>query len=232
MKSVVIITITFVLLIPLLILPSFAESQTLSTNKGTLEVKLSYDEIILGQQTKLNIEFINLQTKKVQEHIDDMTQYKAPLRQIRDDGVLPKDVKCNEGLELIFRSNDSSSACVKPETKNELDWRAGIPCLVIMTDKEKYKIDETVNVTVKNNCAKPLFDSGDVYITIVDSKGTAYCCGRTSNGTILKPGETDYEVWVQMSMYKKVYPGMYKIISHVPLASGNKETSKWVEIID
>jgi len=59
-------------LIPLLITPVFAQtnSQTLPTEKGTLDVKLSYDEIILGQQTKLNIEFINPQTKKVQEHID------------------------------------------------------------------------------------------------------------------------------------------------------------------
>jgi hypothetical protein len=59
-------------LIPLLIAPAFAQtnSQTLPTEKGTLDVKLSYDEIIPGQQTKLNIEFINPQTKKVQEHID------------------------------------------------------------------------------------------------------------------------------------------------------------------
>ena len=60
------------LLIPLLIIPVFAQtnSQTLSTEKGTLDVKLSYDKIIPGQQTKLNIDFINPQTKKIQEHID------------------------------------------------------------------------------------------------------------------------------------------------------------------
>ncbi|MBI3254786.1 MAG: copper-binding protein, partial [Nitrosarchaeum sp.] len=39
------------LLIPLLISPAFAQtnSQTLPTEKGTLDVKLSYDKIILGQ---------------------------------------------------------------------------------------------------------------------------------------------------------------------------------------
>ena len=60
------------LLIPLLITSVFAQtnSQTLPTEKGTLDVKLSYDEIIPGQQTKLNIDFINPQTKKIQEHID------------------------------------------------------------------------------------------------------------------------------------------------------------------
>lgn len=60
------------LLIPLLITSVFAQtnSQTLSTEKGTLDVKLYHDEIIPGQQAKLSIDFINPQTKKVQEHID------------------------------------------------------------------------------------------------------------------------------------------------------------------
>ena len=59
-------------LIPLLIIPVFAQtnSQTLPTEKGTLDVKLSYDKIIPGQETKLLIEFINPQTKKIQEHVD------------------------------------------------------------------------------------------------------------------------------------------------------------------
>ncbi len=60
------------LLIPLLVIPVFAQtnSQTLQTEKGTLDVKLSYDEIILGENTRLLIDFINPQTKKIQEHID------------------------------------------------------------------------------------------------------------------------------------------------------------------
>lgn len=59
-------------LIPLLIIPAFAQtnSQTLQTEKGTLDVKLSYDDIMPGDQTKLHIEFINPQNKKIQEHID------------------------------------------------------------------------------------------------------------------------------------------------------------------
>ena len=60
------------LLIPLLLVPAFAQSnsQTLSTDKGTLDVRLSYDEISPGDKTKLLIEFINPQTEKIQEHID------------------------------------------------------------------------------------------------------------------------------------------------------------------
>ncbi|QLH08053.1 copper-binding protein [Nitrosopumilus ureiphilus] len=54
----------------MLVIPAFAESQTLPTEKGTLDVKLTYDEIIPNIQTKINIDFINPQTQKIQEHID------------------------------------------------------------------------------------------------------------------------------------------------------------------
>ncbi|NND86028.1 MAG: copper-binding protein [Nitrosopumilus sp.] len=58
------------LLIPLLIIPAFAETQTVSTDKGTLDVKLTYEPIEPNTQTKINIDFINPQTQKIQEHID------------------------------------------------------------------------------------------------------------------------------------------------------------------
>ena len=58
------------LFVPLLLVPAFAESQTLPTSKGTLDVKLNYDKIEPNVQTKINIDFINPQTQKVQEHID------------------------------------------------------------------------------------------------------------------------------------------------------------------
>ena len=58
------------LLVPFLLVPAFAESQTLPTDKGTLDVKLTYDKIEPNIQTRINIDFINPQTQKVQEHID------------------------------------------------------------------------------------------------------------------------------------------------------------------
>ena len=58
------------LLIPLFIIPVFAESQTLSTDKGTLDVKLSYDNIKPGELTRLPIEFINPMLQKTQVHVD------------------------------------------------------------------------------------------------------------------------------------------------------------------
>jgi len=58
------------LLVPLLVIPAYAESQTLPTDKGTLDVKLTHDSIEPNIQTKINIDFINPQTQKIQEHID------------------------------------------------------------------------------------------------------------------------------------------------------------------
>ena len=59
-----------ILLIPLLIIPAFAESQTLRTDKGALDVNISYDDIEPDVQTKINIDFLNPVTQKTQEHID------------------------------------------------------------------------------------------------------------------------------------------------------------------
>ncbi len=60
------------LLISLILTPAFAQtnSQILPTENGTLDVKLSYDDITLGELTTLRTDFINPQTQKIQEHID------------------------------------------------------------------------------------------------------------------------------------------------------------------
>ena len=58
------------LLVPLLIIPVFAESQTLSTEKDTLDVRLTYEPIKPNSKTKIGIDFINPFTQKIQIHID------------------------------------------------------------------------------------------------------------------------------------------------------------------
>lgn len=67
MRQILLMTVGLLLIIPTM---AFAESQTLSTDKGTLDVKLSYDDINPGDQQKLNIDFINPESKKIQQHID------------------------------------------------------------------------------------------------------------------------------------------------------------------
>ncbi len=58
------------LLVPLSIIPAYAESQTLPTENDTLDVKLTYDPIEPNTETKINIDFINPFTQKIQIHID------------------------------------------------------------------------------------------------------------------------------------------------------------------
>ena len=59
-------------LLPVFILPAFAESQQLPTDKGTLLINVATDpeQPTSTGETKLKIEFINPQTKEIQEHID------------------------------------------------------------------------------------------------------------------------------------------------------------------
>lgn len=59
-------------LLPLLLLPAFAVEFEQPTDKGTLVVRIVTDppKPVIGELTKLNIEFVNPQTAGIQEHID------------------------------------------------------------------------------------------------------------------------------------------------------------------
>ena len=46
-------------------------------------------------------------------------EFKTPKQQTNV-GILPSEVQCKEGLELIFKSTDGSPACVKPKTAEKL----------------------------------------------------------------------------------------------------------------
>ena len=60
------------LLLPVFLIPTYAEPQQLSTDKGTLLVNISTEpeKPIPDEQTKLKIDFLNPQTNLIQEHID------------------------------------------------------------------------------------------------------------------------------------------------------------------
>ena len=49
---------------------SFCRISNYANWKGTLDVKLTHDMIQPNIQTKINIDFINPQTQKIQEHVD------------------------------------------------------------------------------------------------------------------------------------------------------------------
>ena len=70
MKSAIILAIAVTMVTGLS--PAFGQeqSQTLPTDQGTLDVKLSYDEITPGELTTLYTDFLNPQTQAIQQHID------------------------------------------------------------------------------------------------------------------------------------------------------------------
>lgn len=59
--------VCLLLLLPLL---AHAESQTVSTDGGILDVRVTYETIIPGEPAPVVIEFVNPNTGRVQEHID------------------------------------------------------------------------------------------------------------------------------------------------------------------
>lgn len=63
-------TIFLLLLVPLFSVMAYAETQTLSTEKGTLDIRLDYGEIKPDEQTKIRVDFLNPTTGNIQEHID------------------------------------------------------------------------------------------------------------------------------------------------------------------
>jgi len=78
-------------------------------------------------------------TKEVESELSNTEQVSSlsnsPKQQIAN-GVLPKDVICKEGLELIFKSTDGTPACVKPETAKKLIERGwgGMPLPISSID--------------------------------------------------------------------------------------------------
>ena len=58
------------LLVPFLIVPAFAETQTLQSDGGALDVRITHDPIKPDEQVRVMIEFINPVLQRVQEHID------------------------------------------------------------------------------------------------------------------------------------------------------------------
>jgi len=74
--------------------PKFTSSFTVNENG----VILDSNSVLESKNTKLNT---------------------SPLKQLKS-GIPLKDVKCNQGFELIFKSNGGKPVCVKPETKQIL----------------------------------------------------------------------------------------------------------------
>jgi hypothetical protein len=54
--------------------------------------------------------------------VEKRNSFLSPLKQIQS-GILPQNVSCREGLELIFKTNSLSPVCVKSESVAKLSER-------------------------------------------------------------------------------------------------------------
>ena len=53
------------------------------------------------------------------QQINDIIAKMTPLKQI-ENGVIPSEIICKEGLQLVFKNTDDGPACVKPASVNKL----------------------------------------------------------------------------------------------------------------
>lgn len=96
-------------------------------------------QILKGGEFTISVELAinNIErTGKIVKTISFFISNPSPLYQIKG-GVLPKDVICNEGLELIFKSSNSMPACVYHDTVDkliELNWAQYYPSKVYLED--------------------------------------------------------------------------------------------------
>ena len=100
---------------------------------GTYLIHLTYKYLVYEEKFEPNIKFPTEQEisdcrfkQSVEEQIENVVvqepelvkSISTPLKQTHD-GISPDDIICKDGLELIFKNNDSP-ACVKPETASVL----------------------------------------------------------------------------------------------------------------
>jgi hypothetical protein len=127
-----------------------------------------------------------------------------PLQQVNS-GILAKDVQCNQGFQLIFKTEDGSPACVKPDTASklvELGWAKEIvPTPVTTTSNMKPTIQNYTGYQSKIIPGQLVLSScgggRDVYHSfsnILNSTGFHVFYNITNSGTgfdddyVIEPG--------------------------------------------
>jgi thiol-disulfide isomerase/thioredoxin len=126
----------------------------------------------------------------------DMNQIDAPLKQVKS-GVLPHDVKCKEGYELIFKTSDNSPACVKP---------SAVPILVL----RGWAIEETMMKMNDNSM------SNDMMHTINATNHTMNATNHTMNATnhTMASGMNDMHTAIDESKFQKA-PALVGITGYI-----------------
>ena len=143
---------------------SIVSSGALWIEPGEYSIKANY----LSQTVKTTFYFTGgTNTPLTPPSHPEYVGFDAPLRQIAF-GVFPNEVKCNQGLELIIKHNDSP-ACVKLETVEKLEVRGwGVmppPCCKDMPHEESIeKQDDCVMHSDLQSLFPTREQAGDLYL--------------------------------------------------------------------
>jgi hypothetical protein len=137
----------------------------------------------------------------------------SPLKQLRM-GVLPSEVKCSDGLQLILRSSDNRPGCVTPQTAVKLverGWGKLIEVsniskqtskamsMYITPEKKVYKIGEPISIILKNIGTERLTHPDSAHgIEIRNPDNVVTCCLGLAVVTHLEPNSTFTYHWVIM----------------------------------
>jgi len=106
---------------------------------------------IIGIQESFAEELTPQMIKNMVENLS--PEFKTPKQQINV-GILPSEVQCKAGLELIFKSTDGSPACVKPSSVEKLierSWGIIPKQNILETPESKISVIDSTNVIDANN---------------------------------------------------------------------------------
>lgn len=155
----------------------------------------------------------------------------SPLKQFKS-GISPKDVKCNQGLQLIFKAEDSSPACMKPDTAQKLIERGWAWNYANVVGKESISLSAyqgvsneafynngtvasnfTIDVNINN--FKP--SNASLVLQVYYNDGILYKTVSVPSGMIQLDGFYKYQL---IAVSDENHPVPFKVV-----ATYNKETA-------
>jgi hypothetical protein len=98
-----------------------------------------------------------------------------PLQQFKS-GITANDVKCNQGLQLVIKSEDGSPACVKPDSTTKLVQRGWTKEIVTNTSTESSTLNKTTTNELKIDLSNQTYEAGyPVYVNLKNMNQESTC---------------------------------------------------------
>lgn len=147
-----------------------------------------------------------------------MDRVTTPLKQVKN-GVLPHNVKCSEGYELIFKAYDNSPACVRPSIASILvmrGWAIGKDSMMKTTGQNMTGLQGMVNRTMAIETMK---EGDGMTMNNIENKSITKTMSQNS---IKKPTASNqmYQSGMEESQYKDA-PALVGISDYINTTPAN-----------